>query len=163
MTVSRIRVLIADDHTMVRQGLRSVLESYPNIEVIGEAENGERAVTLASKLQPTVVIMDICMSKMDGITATRLIKQQHAQMIVLGLSVDPKDYEIYAMQKAGAFDILKKDQAIHLLYAAIQRAVAAVQPVLILEETISPTPAPQDLDEGKQTSIEQEGIEKPNV
>ena len=140
-----------DDHTLVRQGLRSALQAYPNIQVVGEAIDGEWAVLTAARLQPTVVVMDINMSKMDGITATRLIKTQHPQIAVLGLSVDLKDYQIYAMQKAGAFEVLKKDNAVADLYGAIQRAVAAVQPVLILEETPSP----------KQDPAESESLDNP--
>ena len=139
MSIARlIRVLLVDDHAMVRQGLRSALQAYPNIQVVGEAADGEEAVLCTARIQPAVVVMDINMSKMDGITATRLIKTQHPQIAVLGLSVDLKDYQIYAMQKAGAFEVLKKDNAVADLYGAIQRAVAAVQPVLILEETPSP-------------------------
>ena len=130
-----IRLLLVDDDAMVRQAVRSALQAYPNIQVVGEAADGEGAVLGAAQLQPAVVVMDINMSKMDGITATRLIKTQHPEMVVVGLSVDPKDYQIYAMQKAGASEVLKKDNAATDLYAAIQRAVAAVQPVLILEET----------------------------
>lgn len=145
MAIARlIRVLLVDDHAMVRQGLRSALQAYPNIQVVGEAADGEEAVLCAAQLQPAVVVMDINMSKMDGITATRLIKTQHPQIAVLGLSVDLKDYQIYAMQKAGAFEVLKKDNAVADLYGAIQRAVAAVQPVLILEETPSPKQDPAE-------------------
>lgn len=150
MTIAqRIRVLIVEDQAMMRQGLRSALESYPNIEVVGETDNGEEALGKAGKLLPTLVIMDITLPGMDGIVATRLIKTQHPQIVVLGLSVDPKDYEIYAMQKAGAFDVLKKDQAIAELYAAVQRAVAAVQPVLILTETDSPKGSTEDSNPGE--------------
>ena len=121
MVIARlIRVLLVDDHAMVRQGLRSALQAYPNIQVVGEAADGEEAVLCAAQIQPAVVVMDINMSKMDGITATRLIKTQHPQIAVLGLSVDLKDY------------------------GAIQRAVAAVQPVLILEETSSPNQDPAE-------------------
>jgi DNA-binding NarL/FixJ family response regulator len=128
---------------MIRQGLRSALEAYPNIEVVGEAENGEEAISKAARLEPTVVVMDMNMEKMDGITATRFIKTQNPQIVVLGLSVEAKDYEVYAMQKAGAVEVLTKDNAVNDLYAAIQRAVAAVQPMLILEETASPKPSPE--------------------
>jgi DNA-binding NarL/FixJ family response regulator len=152
MVIARlIRVLLVDDHAMVRQGLRSALQAYPNIQVVGEAADGEEAVLCAAQTQPAVVVMDINMSKMDGITATRLIKTQHPQIAVLGLSVDLKDYQIYAMQKAGAFEVLKKDNAVADLYGAIQRAVAAVQPVLILEETPSP----------KQDPAESESLDNP--
>ena len=141
---SPIRVLLVDDHTIVRQGLRSLLESYPNIAVVGEASDGEEALASAGKLQPAVVVMDINMSKMDGIAATRLIKTQYPEIIVLGLSVNATAYYLDAMQKAGAFEVLSKDSAVDTLYGAIQRAVAAVQPVLILEETPSPKEAPPE-------------------
>ena len=68
----KIRVLIVDDHAMVRQGLRAVLQSYPNIEVVGEAANGEEGVASAQKVQPAVIVMDIGMPNLDGIGATRL-------------------------------------------------------------------------------------------
>ena len=144
VTARPIRVLLVDDHTIMRQGLRSVLESYPNIEVVGEAADGEEAVASVTKLQPTVVVMDINMSKMDGIAATRLIKTQNPQIAVVGLSANAKDYQEYAMQKSGAFEVLAKDSTVDELFGAIQRAVAAVQPVLILEETPTPTLAPVD-------------------
>jgi DNA-binding NarL/FixJ family response regulator len=134
-TAQRIRVVLADDQTMIRQGLRSALEAYPNIEVVGEASDGDEAVAAASKLQPSIVVMDINMSKMDGIAATRLIKAQCPEIVVIGLSADPKDYQVYAMQKAGASEVLGKDQAVNDLYGAIQRAVASIQPILILEDT----------------------------
>jgi DNA-binding NarL/FixJ family response regulator len=69
MVIARlIRVLLVDDHAMVRQGLRSALQAYPNIQVVGEAADGEEAVLCAAQIQPAVVVMDINMSKMDGIT-----------------------------------------------------------------------------------------------
>ena len=147
MNVQRIPVLLVEDQTMVRQGLRSALESYPNIEVVGEAADGETAINKAAKLQPAVVVVDINLPKMDGITATRVIKSQQPEMIVLGLSVDPKDYEIYAMKKAGAFEVLKKDEAVNDLYAAIQRAVASIQPVVILKDPALPETATQVSDQ----------------
>jgi DNA-binding NarL/FixJ family response regulator len=66
-TAQKIRVLIVDDHVMVRQGLRAVLQAYPNIEVVGEAGNGEEAIVSVAKLQPTIAIMDIGMPNLDGI------------------------------------------------------------------------------------------------
>lgn len=74
---------------------------------------------------------------MDGVTAARLIKVQYPEMAILGLSAKAKHYDVYAMQKAGAFEVLSKEQTAHELYGAIQRAVAAVQPVVILEQTPS--------------------------
>ena len=100
--VGLIRVLLADDHAMVRQGLRSALQAYLNIEVVGEAGDGDEAVAVASKLQPTIVVMDINMSKMDGITATRLIKLQHPHIVVIGLTADLKDYQILILEDTPA-------------------------------------------------------------
>jgi DNA-binding NarL/FixJ family response regulator len=120
---------------MVRQALRSALQDYPNIEVVGEASDGDEAVAAASKLQPSVIVMDISMSKMDGITATRLIKTQHPHIGVVGLSVHLQDYQLEAMQQAGAFEVLSKDNAVTELYSAVQRAIASLQPVFIVGDT----------------------------
>ena len=133
-TANLIRVLLVDDHVMVRQGLRNVLQAYPNIEVVGEAGNGEEAVAMVGKIHTTLVVMDIIMPKMDGIAATRLIKTNYPDIAVLGLSVTPHSYHIDAMIKAGAFEVLTKEKAVHELYSAIQRAVAAIQPIVILED-----------------------------
>ena len=130
-----IRVLLADDQPMVRQALRSALQDYPNIEVVGEASDGDEAVAAASKLQPSVIVMDISMSKMDGITATRLIKTQHPHIGVVGLSVHLQDYQLEAMQQAGAFEVLSKDNAVTELYSAVQRAIASLQTIFILGDT----------------------------
>ena len=138
-TAKRIRVLLVEDHTIIRQGVQSLLESYPNIEIVGGAADGEQAVWEVSKLQPAVVVMDINMPNMDGIMATRLIKMQYPHIAVVGLSVNAKGYHKDAMLKAGSFEVVTKDEAADQLYSAIQRAVAAVQPVLILEETPSST------------------------
>lgn len=149
-----IRVLIADDHSMVRQGLRSALQAYPNIEVVGEARDGDEAIEAAYKFQPSVVVMDINMSRMDGITATRLIKAQHPEAVVIGLSAILKDYEVYAMQKAGAFEVLHKDNAVTELYSSIQRAIASIQPILILEDTATSAEPMAQLGESVEESKE---------
>ena len=133
-TVERIRILLVDDHTMVRQGLRSVLETYPNIEIVGQAGDGETAIQMVAKLQPDVVLMDLNLPKMDGIAATRYIKTNYAQIAVIGFSMTVESYSEYAMLKAGAFEVLAKDRAVHDLYAAIQKAVASVRPVVILKD-----------------------------
>ena len=121
-----IRVLVADDHAMVRQGLRCTLEAYPGIEVVGEARDGDEALACTEKVQPAVVVMDIIMPKMDGITATRLIKTRYPLIAVVGLTRDLKDYTSYSMKKAGASEVLDKNNAVVELYDAIQRAVAAL-------------------------------------
>jgi DNA-binding NarL/FixJ family response regulator len=85
-TGTKIRLLIAEDHAALRYTLRSVLEQYPELEIVGEAANGEDAVMMADELQPAIVLMDINMPKLDGITATRRIKANSSRMAVLGLS-----------------------------------------------------------------------------
>jgi DNA-binding NarL/FixJ family response regulator/anti-sigma factor ChrR (cupin superfamily) len=128
-----IRVLLVDDDTSFRQALRTDLEAFDNIQIIGEATDGEDAVVSAEKLQPTVVVMDISMPKMDGITATRLIKAQNPEIVVVGFSVDAKEYQLYAMQKAGALKTMSKDTPVTELYGTLQEAVAAGRPILVLE------------------------------
>jgi DNA-binding NarL/FixJ family response regulator len=111
---------------MVRQGLRCALECYPRIEVVGEASDGEEAVACVAKVLPTVVVIDIVMPKMDGIAATQLIKTEHPQIAVIGLTRELKDYTSYSMKKAGAFEIMDKKSAMVELYDAIQRAVGGI-------------------------------------
>ena len=140
-----IQVLIADDNELVRICLRDALQKYPNIEVIGEVADGDEALAATLKFQPTVVVMDINMDKMDGITATRLIKAQHPHIVVIGLSVLDKEYQVHAMTTAGASAVLNKENAAHELYAAIQQAVASIRPIVILDEnTASPESASMD-------------------
>ncbi|MFC1894040.1 response regulator transcription factor, partial [Chloroflexota bacterium] len=81
-----IKILIADDHAVLRQGTRKLLEQEPDLKVIAEVENGEEAVELAAKLNPDVVLMDIAMPKMDGIAATKQIKAECPDIHVLILS-----------------------------------------------------------------------------
>ncbi len=114
------RVLIADDHAMVRQGLRSMLEGFPNIEVIGEASNGEEAVELDRQLQPDIFVMDVTMPKLDGIEATRRIKQQHPGTVVIGLSVHNSPHVEKEMRTAGAAAFLNKEIAADQLYETIK-------------------------------------------
>src|SRR5512134_1140525 len=120
VTAQRIRVLIVDDHLMFRQGLRSLLQSYPDIDVVDEAGDGAEAVSKVTSLQPAVVVMDISMPKMDGVAATRLLKNEHSHITVLGLSVIGQGYQVDAMLKAGAVKVLTKEKAVDELYDAIK-------------------------------------------
>jgi PAS domain S-box-containing protein len=117
---TNLRVLLVDDHAMVRQGLRSVLESYPDIEVVGEAWNGEVAVATVDALHPTIVLMDINMPRMNGIEATATIKARHPEIIVIGLSVNTGGENEMAMKHAGAAMLLTKEAAVDELYRTIQ-------------------------------------------
>ncbi|MEP7151610.1 MAG: PAS domain-containing protein, partial [Nitrospira sp.] len=116
---SVVHVLLVDDHAMVRQGLRSILESYEDITVVGEAGNGVEAVNLAGALKPHVVVMDLNMPTMDGIEATRRIKQSNPSIIVIGLSVRNDREAEEAMRQAGASGYLTKESAAEQLHQAI--------------------------------------------
>jgi DNA-binding NarL/FixJ family response regulator len=110
---------------MVRQGLRSVLEGYHDLEVIGEGGDGEAAVSLTDELQPDVVVMDINMPKIDGIEATRRILDRHPDMIIIGLSVQNEHHIEEMMIHAGAAVFVTKERAAVQLYEAIISSVRA--------------------------------------
>jgi CheY-like chemotaxis protein len=114
-----ITVLLVDDHAMVRQGLRTVMEAFPNIEIVGEASNGNEAVTLVERSRPAVVLMDINMPKLNGIEATARIKTEHPNVAIIGLSVNADSANQEAMKKAGATMLLPKEAVIDELYNAI--------------------------------------------
>jgi DNA-binding NarL/FixJ family response regulator len=119
-----IRVLLAEDHPMVRQSLRTILEAFPNVLIVGESTTGEEAVASAGTLQPDIVLMDINIPLLDGIAATRMIKARHPHIAVVGLTCHTPEYLVYAMTKAGAFDVLPKEKALDL-YEVMQRAIAS--------------------------------------
>lgn len=108
---------------MVRQGLRSVLESYTDLEVVGEAGDGGAAISIASALKPDVVVMDINMPNIDGIEATRHILSEHPDVVVIGLSVQNERHIEEAMLKAGAAVFVTKERAAGQLYEAIVSTV----------------------------------------
>jgi PAS domain S-box-containing protein len=121
----RLRVLLVDDHAMVRQGLRSVLDSYEDLDVVGEAGDGEAAIRLATTLQPDVVVMDINMPRVDGIEATRRILSAHSDIVIIGLSVQNERHIEEAMLNAGAAVFVTKERAAVQLYEAIVSTVRA--------------------------------------
>jgi CheY-like chemotaxis protein len=118
-----LRVLLADDHAMVRQGLRSILESYRDISVVGEAADGEEAVEMAGRLAPDVIVMDVNMAKLDGIEATRRVKSRWPGIIVVGLSVSTRAQVESLLLEAGASCYVSKEAAGDQLYGAIGLAV----------------------------------------
>lgn len=124
-SAQRLTVLLVDDHAMVRQGLRSVLESYQDLEVIGEAGDGEAAISQAMALEPDVVVMDINMPKIDGIEATRQILSTHPDIVIIGLSVQNERHIEDAMLGAGAAAFVTKERAAIQLYEAIVSTVRA--------------------------------------
>lgn len=117
-----LRVLIADDHRIVREGLRSLLEAEPDIHVVGEAGDGREAIALARELQPDVVIMDIAMPLLNGVEATRQIVPELAQTRVIMLSVYADRRFVAEALRAGATGYVAKDCA----YEELVRAVRAV-------------------------------------
>jgi len=119
-----IKVLLADDHRIFREGLRALLEKERGIEVVGEAENGRTAIRLAKQLKPDVVLMDISMPDLNGIEATRQITTRTPDTRVIALSIHSDRRFVTGMLKAGAAGYLLKDCALEDLVRAI-RTVAA--------------------------------------
>ena len=119
----QISVLLADDQRLVRAGFRVILETEPGITVVGEAANGTEAVSLARQLGPTVVLMDIRMPDMDGLTAARLVLSETSSRVLMLTTFDSDEY-VYAALRAGASGFLLKDAPSEQLVAAV-RSVAA--------------------------------------
>ena len=119
-----IRILIADDHSVVRQGLRMFLGVDPELEVIGEARDGTEAVHLARQLSPDVVLMDLLMPGMDGIHATAAIRREIPDTEVVALTSVLEDTSIVEAIRAGAIGYLLKDTEAHELVRAIKAAAS---------------------------------------
>jgi CheY-like chemotaxis protein len=120
---AEIRILMVDDHPLVRQGMRGVMEGFKNMHVVGEAMDGREAVQLAETLRPDVIVMDVNMPNMDGIEATRVIRRAHPATIIIGLSVNDSPHVAAAMREAGATAYLTKEAAPEQLYHAICEAL----------------------------------------
>ena len=135
-----IRVMLADDHKIFREGLSSLLEKAKDIQVVGHAENGRQAVSLAAELHPDVVIMDVAMPDLNGIEATEQILAEAARVGVVALSMHADQRFVSAMLRAGASGYLLKD-------CAFQELVQAVQTVAAGEKYLSPAIASLVIDE----------------
>jgi len=114
-----VRILIADDHRILREGLRALLDQEPDFEIVAEAENGHEAVDAAERLRPDVIIMDIAMPDMSGIDATELIRKVVPEAKVLALSMHSEKRFVREMARAGANGYLLKDSAFDELIRAI--------------------------------------------
>lgn len=135
-----ITVLLVDDHLVVRAGLRALLDSQPDIEVVGEAESGEDAVTMAADLSPALVMMDLALgSGIDGVEAIRRIRAARRDQPVLVFTTYDTDADVVRALDAGAIGYLLKDSAPRDLFAAIRGAVAG-------QSVLSPPVAARVLD-----------------
>jgi NarL family two-component system response regulator LiaR len=151
-----IRVLVADDHIVVRKGIRALLATEQDIEVVGEAENGQQAVAQAERLQPDVILMDLVMPEMDGIKAIRCITTHQPEARILVLTSFAADDKVFPAIKAGALGYLLKDSSPEDLVGAIRQVhhgESSLHPAIarkLLQELSQPTerpPTPEPLTE----------------
>jgi len=119
----KIRILLADDHAVVRQGFKMILAAQPDMEIVGEAGNGREALDLAGQLQPDVIVMDVAMPELNGIEATRRVADLSPRTRVLALSMHKDSVYVREILRAGARGYLLKDAIASDLLAAV-RAVA---------------------------------------
>jgi DNA-binding NarL/FixJ family response regulator len=112
--------LLADDHRILREGLRNMLAGYPDVAVVAETSDGQATVEMAEILHPDVIVMDVNMPKLNGLEATRRIKSQWPQITVIALSLLEDEQTISAMREAGASAYFSKSESIEKLYRAIR-------------------------------------------
>lgn len=133
-----LKILIADDHKIVRQGLRSLIEKSKGAEIIGEADNGEEVIKMAKKTTPDIIIMDISMPKLNGITATKQILKANSKTKIICLSMYSEKQYVADMLKAGASAYILKDCAFDELVCAIN---SVIENKVYLSPGISNNPA----------------------
>ena len=159
-----MRILIADDHALFRDGLRSLLQSHGH-EVIGEARNGRQAIELALQLRPDLVLMDIQMPELDGVSATRELTAQLPDVKVVALTASEQNETLFDAIKAGAQGYLLKNLEAEEFFALLDRASAgepALTPNLarkLLQEFAKPAAAPAAPDSDALTDREREVLE----
>lgn len=118
--LSRKRVLLVEDHALVRQGLHNLIDGCADLEIVGEATNGIEALELTRQLRPDVIVMDVRMPGMDGIEATRLIKSEFPDVTVIGLSADDRPEQRMTLKEAGAAGCLTKGDDAEAICEAIR-------------------------------------------
>jgi len=138
--VKRIRVLLVEDHQVVREGLRSLLEKEGDIEVLGDTDSGEMACQMARELRPDVVLMDLVLSGMNGLQATESIKAELPSVRILALTMHGSEEYVYGMLRGGADGYLLK-------YSAARELAAAIRTVYRGESMLSPTIAKKLIDD----------------
>jgi NarL family two-component system response regulator LiaR len=143
-----IRIIIADDHAIVRKGIRAVLRNVPDIDVVGEAATGWEAIAEVEKLQPDVVLMDLAMPELDGIEAIRRIMNEHPEVRILVLTSFASEDKIFPAIKAGALGYHLKDSTPEELMEAIRQVYhgeSSLHPVIarkVLQELSRPSEHP---------------------
>lgn len=152
----KIRVLIVDDHLVVREGLAAILEPYDDLQVVGEAETGTQAVRACQELEPDVVLMDLIMPQMDGVEATRAIRSQDRGPQVLALTSYNDDHMVRGVLEAGAVGYLLKNvraQQLADAVRAVSRGEFTIDPEanrVLIEAMRHPAPSPDVLTDREQ-------------
>jgi len=153
-----IRILIADDHAVVREGLRALIGTVPEMEVVGEARDGVEAVFKARSLQPDVILLDLVMPRQDGIEALADIKRDNPEARILVLTSFAEDEKVFAAIKAGALGYLLKDSSPQELLQAIRdvnRGESSLHPA-IARKLIQELSRPSDLPPAEEPLTERE-------
>jgi NarL family two-component system response regulator LiaR len=153
-SLRKINILIAEDHAVVREGTRRILEQESDFNVVAEASDGEEAIKLASSSKPDVAIIDISMPKVDGIEATRQIKKKHANIAILILTAYDDEQFIFSLLEAGAAGYLLKSVRSRELIDAIRRVHAgeSVLHPIIARKVLNRFASPQDKDSKERLS-----------
>jgi two-component system, NarL family, response regulator DegU len=128
-TSEATQIVIVDDHTLTRRSLKNMLSDEPDIEVIGEAASGEEALLLCARLKPDLVLMDVRMPEMDGLAATREIKQRHPKISVMMLTMYENPDYLFEALKVGAAGYVLKDASREVVVEAVRRAVDGESPL----------------------------------
>jgi DNA-binding NarL/FixJ family response regulator len=130
-----LRIVLADDHQIIREALALVLSDHPTIEIVGQAADGAEAVACARRLKPDIIVMDIAMPRMNGIEATRRLREELPSIAVIGLSLHNEDEMVEKMLSAGAVSYVSKSEPLDAL----------VELICAVRETVPGTPATQSV------------------
>jgi NarL family two-component system response regulator LiaR len=155
-----IRILIADDHAIVREGMYHLIDGRPDMAIAGEAEDGAQAVQLASELKPDVILLDLMMPRMDGIAAIKAIKRDESEARILVLTSFAEESKVFAAIKAGALGYLLKDSSPQDLIQAIQavyRGDSSLHPAIarmLIQEIKEPPALPPTADPLTEREVE---------